>query len=122
MCADFFVTEQNSEIASVRFLANYENERADRFKERNSSTAYPGPEIHSLEETLSDKIGEFIESVGIDHAVLQNASNFSVAHEHQFYLEWLKDLKSVLWSYLLFILFSLNEFWYFNNLESSLDE
>jgi hypothetical protein len=37
-------------------------------------------------------------------------------------LEWLKDLKSVLWSYLLFILFSLNEFWYFNNLESSLDE
>ena len=118
MCADFFVTEQNSEIASVRFLTNYDNERADRFKERNSSTAYPGPEIHSLEETLSDKIGEFVESVGIDHALLQNASNFSVAHEHQFYLEWLKDLKSVLWSYMLFILFPIN-FWYFYNLESS---
>ena len=96
LCAEFFVTEQNSEIAGVRFLGNYENERTDRFKERNSSTSYPGPEVHSLEESLSDKIGEFIESVGVDHALLQNASNFSVAYEHQFYLEWLKDLKSVL--------------------------
>ena len=96
MCAEFFVTEQNSEIAAVRFLNSYDSERADRFKERTSSTAYPGPEIHSLEETLSDKVGEFIESVGIDHALLQNASNFSIAHEHQFYLDWLKDLKSVL--------------------------
>ena len=58
---------------------------------------YPGPEIHSLEESLSDKIGEFVESVGVDHALLQNASNFSIAYEHHFYLEWLKDLKSVLW-------------------------
>lgn len=43
MCAEFFVTEQNSEIAGVRFIQNYDNEKADRFKERNSSTAYPGP-------------------------------------------------------------------------------
>lgn len=49
MVAEFFVTEQNSEIAGVRFANNYETEKADRFKERNSSTNYPGPEIHSLE-------------------------------------------------------------------------
>jgi hypothetical protein len=38
--------------------------------------------------------------------LLQNASNFSIAHEHQFYLDWLKDLKSVLWSFVVYFIFN----------------
>lgn len=70
---------------------------ADRFRERATSTDYLGPDIQTLEESLSDQLGGFIESVGVDHVLLQNAANYSVAHEHKFYLEWLKDFKSVLW-------------------------
>jgi hypothetical protein len=80
----------------VRFVEDYEKERADRIGQRNISTRYNGPEIHSLEQAIVDKLGEFIEVVGVDHSFLQNASRYSLVFEHQFYLEWLKDIKTII--------------------------
>lgn len=96
MVAEFAVTEQASEMVNVRFVEDYEKERTDRIGQRQLSTRYAGPEVQSLEPAIVDKLGEFIEVLGVDHSFLQNASRYSLAFEHQFYLEWLKDIKSIL--------------------------
>lgn len=96
MVAEFAVTEEASEMVNVRFVDDYEKERNDRIGQRQNSTKYSGPEIHSLEPAIVDKLGEFIEVLGVDHSFLQNASRYSLAFEHQFYVEWLKDIKSIL--------------------------
>lgn len=96
MVAEFAITEQASEMVNVRFVEDYEKERTDRIGQRQLSTRYAGPEVQSLEPAIVDKLGEFIEVLGVDHSFLQNASRYSLAFEHQFYLEWLKDIKSIL--------------------------
>lgn len=56
-----------------------------------------GPEFSSLDENLEQGIYTFIESLGINNELLGQIYQFSVAYEHQFYVKWLKDLKSLVW-------------------------
>ena len=77
------------------FIQDYEHDRTERQKGRVGLTGYTGPELSSLDENFQNGLYEFIEKVGFDGEVLQRASQYSVAYEHQFYVEWLKDFKSL---------------------------
>jgi hypothetical protein len=60
------------------------------------SIGYTGPELSSLEERFQEAMYEFIEGVGVNEEILQRVSEFGMAYEHQFYVEWLKDFNSLL--------------------------
>ena len=57
-----------------------------------------GPDISTIEESLENALLEFIETLGINQEVISRASEFSIAYEQKFYIQWLKDLNSLLWS------------------------
>lgn len=55
-----------------------------------------GPDISTIEESLENALLEFIETLGINQEVISRASEFSIAYEQKFYIQWLKDLNSLL--------------------------
>lgn len=82
-------------MTTASFIDDYETEKADRKKGRNYQAGYLGPELSSLDQNLEEGIYAFIESVGVTNELLCEAFQFSIAYEHQFYVKWLKDLKSL---------------------------
>lgn len=63
----------------------------------NSQGKYMGPDIESINETLFNELTEFTEeSLGVSVELLQHFTTYLEDYEHQFYIEWLKDIKSIL--------------------------
>lgn len=96
LCCEFMVSNNNeAHLGLATFIKDYEADRSERQKGRVGLTGYTGPELSSLDENFQNGLYEFIEKVGFDGEVLQRASQYSVAYEHQFYVEWLKDFRSL---------------------------
>lgn len=96
MCCDFMVSMNNqAQLGQLSFINDYAEDLNDRKKGQMPSSTYTGPEIMSLEEKFQESLYSFVEEVGVTGEVLQRASEYSVAYEHQFYVEWLKDFRSI---------------------------
>ena len=94
MCCEIVIA-QDAQITMVAFINDYELDRSERQKSRISISGYTGPEISSLDENFRQSLEGFIEGVGINGEILQRAAEFSAAYEHQFYVDWLKDFRSL---------------------------
>ena len=94
LCCEIVIA-QEAQITMVAFVKDYELDRNERQKGRIPISGYTGPEISSLDENFRESLEGFIENVGINGEVLQRAAEFSVAYEHQFYIDWLKDFRSI---------------------------
>lgn len=91
---DFAANTKETQLTNATFIDDYEAEKAERKKGRYPP-GYLGPDLSSLDESLENGIYEFIEGVGVNSEILGQAYQFSIAYEHQFYVKWLKDLKSL---------------------------
>lgn len=83
------------EITNIHFANNYQeakNQRLDLF----NSNKYTGPEIETLSEELFQSLYGFIEEeLGINNEVMESLADYCLEAEQSFYIEWLKDLKSI---------------------------
>ena len=100
LCADFFHMNNQSQINNMYFTSNYEKEKqlkaAGRMAGTGSTAGYLGPDLSSLEESLEQGILEFIESLGFKPEMIEKIAEYSIAYEHKFYIQWLKDMNSLL--------------------------
>lgn len=94
------VVSQGFEIASISFASNYEEAKKARL-DVFTSNVYSGPEMETLSQELHESFYGFIEKeLGITDSLLEDFTDYCMDKEQHFYIEWLKDLKSVIWSLL----------------------
>lgn len=93
---EFMITgRSDAHLGLATFIKEYDVEKSEKAKGKIPAIGYAGPQISTLDEQFQESIYEFIEGVGITGELLQRAAEFSTAYEHQFYVEWLKDFKSL---------------------------
>lgn len=61
----------------------------------NEENEYVGPKFLSLDQRLTSSVKLFLDNLGVDEEFLMRTREISEAHEAKFYLEWLKDFKSL---------------------------
>jgi hypothetical protein len=82
-------------ISSASFINSYEKEKADRKTGLVSAADYPGPILSSLDDKIQESLYVFVEGTGFTPEILAKVSEFSIAYEQKFYLEWLRDLQKL---------------------------
>ena len=84
------------EITSVTFASNYAEAKKNRL-DIFTSNSYTGPEVESLSDELHEGIYSFLEQeCEVTDELLQDFGDYCVDAEQSFYINWLKDLKSML--------------------------
>lgn len=97
MIINTIVTE-GFEISNINFAKDYQTAKASRLDIFGTNN-YTGPEIETLSEELFESIYTFIEEeLGITNEVMESFADYCLDGEQSFYIEWLKDLKSIVWS------------------------
>lgn len=90
------IVTEGFEITSINFSANYEAAKKSRLDIFNSNH-YTGPEMETLSDELFESIYGFIEEeLGITNEVMESFADYCLDGEQSFYIEWLKDLKSII--------------------------
>ena len=90
------VVTQGFEVTSLHFSASYAEARKTRMDIFNSNS-YTGPEMESLSDELFEGIYGFLEQeCQITDELLENFGDYCINAEQSFYINWLKDLKSLL--------------------------
>jgi hypothetical protein len=94
MIINTIVTE-GFEISNINFAKDYEAAKASRLDIFGTNN-YTGPEIETLSEELFESLYTFIEEeLGITNETMESFADYSLDGEQSFYIEWLKDLKSI---------------------------
>ena len=94
MIINTIVTE-GFEISNINFAKDYEAAKATRLDIFGTNN-YTGPEIETLSEELFESIYTFIEEeLGITNELMESFADYCLDGEQGFYIEWLKDLKSI---------------------------
>jgi hypothetical protein len=90
------VVSQGFEIANVTFAPSYEEAKKIRL-DVFTTNIYSGPEMETLSQELHEAFYGFIEKeLGINDQILEDFTNYCMDKEQHFYIEWLKDLKSII--------------------------
>ena len=90
------VVSQGFEIANISFAPNYEEAKKARL-DVFTTNVYSGPEIETLSQELHEAFYGFIEKeLGINDQILEDFCDYCMDKEQYFYIEWLKDLKSII--------------------------
>lgn len=94
MVMQVVILADNFEVNNIYFTSTYEEIKKKTFK---FESAYLGPDIMTIGEDLFEEITKFAEdTLGVHMDLLESFKNYLIDYEHQFYLGWLKDLKSIL--------------------------
>ena len=89
------IVTQNFEVAGLSFAESYEEVKKNR-GDIYGSNRYTGPEVDSLSEELLEGIYTFLEQeCEVTEDLLQKFGDYCIDAEQSFYINWLKDLKSV---------------------------
>ncbi len=94
MAINTIVTE-GFEISNINFFKDYEAAKVSRLDIFGTNN-YTGPEIETLSEELFEALYTFIEEeLGITNETMESFADYCLDGEQSFYIEWLKDLKSI---------------------------
>lgn len=76
LCADFFHSEEQSQIHNVFFVEDYDKIKDSKLLGKMSSSlgGYVGPDLASVEENIEKGIIEFIEAVGVNQEIVGRAA------------------------------------------------
>ena len=89
------IISHNFEIAGLSFAESYQEIKENRGS-IYASNRYSGPEVDSLSEELLDGIHTFLDQeCDVTEDLLQRFGDYCIDAEQAFYINWLKDLKSV---------------------------
>lgn len=90
------IVTEGFQITSINFSPSYEAFKNNRF-DIFTSNQYSGPEMETLSDELFESIYGFIEEeLGITNEVMESFADYCLDGEQSFYIEWLKDLKSII--------------------------
>ncbi len=95
MVVNTIVTE-GFEISNISFASNYQTAKEKRLDIFSSNT-YSGPEMQTVSDDLFESIYGFLEQeCQVNNELLSKFADYCLDSEQQFYINWLKDLKSML--------------------------
>lgn len=89
------IVTQGYQVTSINFYPNYEEAKSSRLS--FNSNVYVGPEMESLSDELFEGIYNFLEhDCDITEELLESFGDYCIDAEQSFYINWLKDIKSML--------------------------
>lgn len=90
------IVTQGFEITSLNFSSSYAEAKKNRMDIFTGAT-YTGPEMESLSDELFEGIYGFLEQeCEVNDELLESLGDYCIDAEQSFYINWLKDLKSLL--------------------------
>ena len=89
------VVTNGYEITNVNFWNSYAEAKKHRL-DFFTATNYTGPEVESLSDELFEGIYTFLEQeCEVTDELLETFGDYCIDAEQSFYINWLKDLKSM---------------------------
>lgn len=82
-------------MRNVTFFPSLEAAKSGR--NEAVSKIYSGPDIDSINDDLFENLNTFLEEdLTVTNQILETLADYAINYEHQFYIEWLKDIKTVI--------------------------